>query len=117
MFFTEQNKLLINRRKCYIKQFTCSKKYDFPQKFTFGGSEVLDIKKEHIILGVVVQSDLKWQSQCQEMVRRPTSTTWAIRRMKALELHQDMFTPLQTNTRRVAQGTRYTEIQARTRTY
>ena len=33
---------------------------------------------------MVVQSDLKWQSQCQEMVRRATSTTWAIRRMKAL---------------------------------
>ena len=47
-------------------------------------SAVLDIKKERIIIGMVVQRDLKWQSQCQEMVRRATSTTWAIRRMKAL---------------------------------
>ena len=56
-------------------QFTRSKKYDFPPEFTIGGSDVLDVKKEHTILGVVVQSDLKWQSHCQEMVRRATSTT------------------------------------------
>ena len=31
--------------------------------------------------------------------------------------HQDMFTPIQTNTRRGAQGTRYAEIRARTGTY
>ena len=202
--FTEQNKLVINRRKCYVMQFTRSKKYDFPPEFTIGGSEVLDVKKEHTILGVVVQSDLKWQSQCQEMVRRATSTTWAIRRMKALGVsevkltefwksegrvhleyacpvwhssltaaqsrlldraqrvamaaitgrwepshtqqllelgldrlgprrdlicerfakrtarnsrHQDMFTPIETNTRRGAQGTRYAELRARTGTY
>ena len=202
--FTEKNKLVINRRKCYVMQFTRSKKYDFPPEFTIGGSDVLDVKKEHTILGVVVQSDLKWQSHCQEMVRRATSTTWAIRRMKALGVsevrltefwksegrvhleyacpvwhssltaaqsssldraqrvamaaitgrwapshtqqllelgldrlgarrtlickrfaertarnsrHQDMFTPIQTNTRRGARGTRYAEIRARTGTY
>ena len=42
------------------------------------------MKTEHIILGVIVQSDLKWLSQCQEMLRWSTSTIWAIRRMKAL---------------------------------
>ena len=82
--FTEKNKLLINRKKCYVMQFTRSRKYDFPPEFTIGGSQILDVKKEHVILGVIMQSDLKWQSQCQEMVRRATSTTWAIRRMKAL---------------------------------
>ena len=69
-------------------QFTRSKKYDFPPEFTIGGSEILDVKKEHTILRVVVQSDLKWQSHCQEMVRRATSTTWALRRMRALGVPQ-----------------------------
>ena len=188
---------------CYAV-YTLYKKYDFPPEFIIGGSEILDVKKEHTILGVIVQSDLKWQSQCQEMVRRATSSIWAIRRMKALGVsavkltefwksegrvhleyacpvwhssltaaqsssldraqrvamaaitgrwepshtlqlqqlgldrlgprrdriskrfaertarnsrHQDMFTPIQTNTRRGALGTRYAEIRARTGTY
>ena len=82
--FTENNKLVINRRKCFVMKFSRSRKYDFPPEFTIGGSEILEVKQEHRILGVVVQSDLRWQSQCEEMVRRATSTTWAIRRMKAL---------------------------------
>ena len=202
--FTENNKLVINRRKCFVMKFIRSRKHDFPPEFTIGGSQILEVKREHRILGLVVQDDLRWQSQCDEMVRRATSTVWAIRRMKALGVgeaslvqfwksegrvqleyacpvwhssltaaqsssldraqrvamaaitgrwepshtqqlldlgldrlgtrrdlickrfaertarnsrHQDMFTPIQTNTRRGAQGTRYAEIQARTGSY
>ena len=202
--FTEKNKLLINRKKCFVMKFTRSRKYDFPPEFTIGGSDILEVKTEHKILGVMVQSDGGWGSQCQEMVRRATSTTWAIRRMKALGVsevkltefwksegrvhleyacpvwhssltaaqsksldraqrvamaaitgrwlpshtqqlldlgldrlgprrdllckrfaertardsrHQDLFNPVQTNTRMGTQGTRYTEIRARTSTY
>ena len=86
--FTENNKLVINRRKCFVMKFSRSRKYDFPPEFTIGGSEILEVKQEHRILGVVVQSDLRWQSQCEEMVRRATSTTWAIRRMKALGVRE-----------------------------
>ena len=86
--FTENNKLIINRRKCFVMKFSRSRKYDFPPEFTIGGSATLDVKQELRILGVMVQSDLRWQSQCEEMVRRATSTTWAIRRMKALGVRE-----------------------------
>ena len=90
--FTEQNKLLINRKKCFVMQFTRSRKYDFPPEFTIGGSEILEVKRELRILGVMVQSDLGWSAQCQEMVRRATNCTWAIRRMKTLGVSQDKLT-------------------------
>ena len=48
----------------------------------------MDVKKKHIILGIIVQEDLMWQSQCKEMVKRATSTTWALRRMRALGVPQ-----------------------------
>ena len=86
--FTENNKLIINRRKCFVMKFSRSRKYDFPPEFTIGGSATLDVKQELRILGVMVQSDLRWQSQCEEMVRRATSTIWAIRRMKALGVRE-----------------------------
>ena len=57
--------------------------YDFPAEITIGGSEILEVKKEQTILGIKVQEDLKWQSQFDEMVKRATSITWALRRMRA----------------------------------
>ena len=65
-------------------KFSRSKNYDFPAELTIGGSDILEVKREHVILGIIVQEDLKWQSQCEEMVKRATSTTWALRRMRAL---------------------------------
>ena len=82
--FTENNKLVINKKKCFVMQFSRSKNYDFPPEFRIGGSEILQVRKEQRILGVIVQDSLKWDSQCQEMIRKATNTTWAIRRMKTL---------------------------------
>jgi hypothetical protein len=36
------------------------------------------------ILGVSVQSDLRWGAQCTEMVKRAGKTTWVLRRMRQL---------------------------------
>ena len=82
--FTQSNKLVINKKKCFVMKFSRSRKFDFPAEITIGGSDILEVKKVHRILGIMVQDDLKWQSQCEEMVRRATSTTWALRRMRAL---------------------------------
>ena len=71
-------------------QFNRSKKYDFPPEFTIGGSEVLEVKSELRILGVIVQNTLRWDSQCKEMVKKATRTTWAIRRMKVLGVQQSV---------------------------
>ena len=48
--FTQTNKLVIN-------------KLDFPAEITIGDSEILEVKKTYRILGIIVQDDLKWQSQ------------------------------------------------------
>ena len=82
--FTQSNKLVINKKKCFVMKFSRSRKLDFPAEITIGGSDILEVKKVHRILGIMVQDDLKWQTQCEEMVRRATSTTWALRRMRAL---------------------------------
>ena len=87
--FTQNNKLVINKRKCFVLQFSRSKNYDFPPEFTIGGSNVLDVKREHRILGVIVQDSLRWESQCQEMIKKATGITWAIRRMKSLGVSED----------------------------
>ena len=86
--FTLSNKLVINRKKCFVMKFSRSRKYDFPPELTIGGSDILQVKTQHRILGVIVQDDLRWQSQCNEMVSRATRCTWAIRRMRAMGVPQ-----------------------------
>ena len=65
-------------------QFSRSKKYDFPVEYTIGNSDILEEKKTSKILGIKVQSDLRWGSQVEQMIARASKTTWVIRRMKAL---------------------------------
>ena len=86
--FTIQNKLIINSSKCFVMYFSRSKKYAFPPEFSIGNAQVLEVKKVHRILGVLVQDDLRWQSQVEEMVKRATKTTWVLRRMRALGVDQ-----------------------------
>ena len=43
--FTLRNKLVINKRKCFVMQFSRSKNYDFPPEFTIGGSDLLEVKR------------------------------------------------------------------------
>jgi hypothetical protein len=88
--FTQTNKLVINQKKCFVMKFSRSRKYDFPTEFSIGKSSTLEVKSELKILGVIVQSSLKWDSQCTEMVRRATNCTWVIRRMKSLGVRQSL---------------------------
>ena len=49
-----------------------------------GNSETLEVKKEHRILGIIIQDNLCWSFQVQQMVSKATRTTWVLRRMRAL---------------------------------
>jgi hypothetical protein len=86
--FTEANGFVINSGKCYVMLFSRSTKYDFPPEFSVGGPGLLEEVKCIRILGIQVQSDLRWTAQVQQMVARATKTTWALRRMKELGVDQ-----------------------------
>ena len=82
--WTIDNKLRVNSAKCFLMQFSRSRKYDFPLDFTIGGSEILEEKKTMKILGIQIQADLKWEAQILQMVSRASKTSWVLRRMRAL---------------------------------
>ena len=79
-----KNKFLVNTKKCYVMQFSRSRTYDFPVEYTIGESEMLEEKKTVKILGIQVQSDLRWQSQVTQMITRASKTTRIIRMMRVL---------------------------------
>ena len=82
--FTVKNKLVINTKKCFVMLFTRSTKYSFPPEFTINNHDILEVKKEHRKLGIILQDDLRWNSQVEQMVGKATKTTWVLRRMRAL---------------------------------
>ena len=82
--FVTENKFVISKKKCYTMVFTRSRNYDFPPEFSLGDSEFLAEKEETTILGIKVQSSLRWESQVQHMVAKASKTVWTLRRMKAL---------------------------------
>ena len=69
--------------------FNRSRTLSFPPEYVIGSSDILTVKKTLRILGVLVQDDLGWKSQVNEMVRRASKTTWVLRRMKAMGVNQD----------------------------
>ena len=65
-------------------QFSRSKKYDFPLEYKIGNSDILEEKKTTKILGIQIQSDIRWGNQIDQMIKRASKTTWVIRRMREL---------------------------------
>ena len=65
-------------------KFSRSRKYDFPMEFTIGSPQVLEERTTLKILGVQVQSNLRWDEQVNQMVSRASRTCWVLRRMRAL---------------------------------
>ena len=87
--FLAQNKLLANARKCKTMKFNFSKKHDFPLE-VYMGQEVLEEVTEMKILGVIISSDLKWQSNTDYIVKKAMSTIWLIRRMKQMGVSESL---------------------------
>ena len=82
--WTITNKLPINRKKCLTMKCSRSRKYDFPMEYTIGSSQILEERTTLQILGVQVQSNLRWDEQVNQMVTRASRTCWVLRRLRAL---------------------------------
>ena len=67
-----------------VMVFNNAKNYTFNPEFRMGDSETLSVKKELKILGVMVQNDLKWDSQVKQMVGKASAKIWLLRRMKLM---------------------------------
>ena len=65
-------------------KFSRSHKYDFPTEYTIGSPQVLEERTTLQILGIQVQSNLRWDQQVNQMVTRASKTCWVLRRMRAL---------------------------------
>ena len=58
--FIKKNRMVINRSKTNILNFTKSRKWDFPPEVTFSNGKLSQTKSETKLVGVIVSAGLKW---------------------------------------------------------
>ena len=60
--FTMNNQMKINPQKSKVMIFNKSRKYDFPPEFHFRDGNILECLEETRLLGILLSSSLKWDS-------------------------------------------------------
>ena len=78
----------IKAAKSKIMVFNFSKKWDFPPEYLFSDKQMLEVVREDKLLGINIQSDLKWHSNTNMICRRAMSRMWLLRRMKSLKIEE-----------------------------
>ena len=79
--FTEQNQMIINKKKTNVISFTKSRKWDFPPEVTFSDGSQIECKSETKLLGVVVSHDLRWFKNTAYICSKAREKLWILRRM------------------------------------
>ena len=80
---TKKNNFVLNKKKTFIMSFNFSRGYAFPPEF-YAEKEILEVKPVLKILGVMIQSNLKWDAQIEHITKKASKTIWRLRRMKQL---------------------------------
>ena len=76
---TTDNNFVINTKKTNIMICNNSRKHAFAPEFKVGNSEVLQVKDTLKILGVMIQANLKWEAQVEQMSRKASKKIWLLR--------------------------------------
>ena len=96
--FAENKQMKINAKKTTVMKFCMSKTKSFPVEIEVDGN-FLEVKKEIKILGVIVKTNLKWDSNTEFICKKAYKKIWILRRMKCLGL--DTFTLVEYYTKEV----------------
>ena len=78
-----RNQMVLNPKKTKLILFNPAKSYDFMPSFRINHDEI-ELVEESKLLGLVIRSDLSWQSNTEHMIRRCNSKLWILRRLKRL---------------------------------
>jgi len=89
---TKEKNFVTNKKKTFVMSFNNSRKHAFPPEFKLEGNELLTVRSELKILGIMVQNDLKWDSQVKQMIEKATKKIWLLRRMKQLKVDERTIT-------------------------
>ena len=81
--YCAENDMEVNGEKTKVMIFNRCRKYDYLPKLNIDGQE-LDVVEVQKLLGVIIQSNLKWHSNTAAMCSKGFARLWLLRRLKTL---------------------------------
>ena len=87
--FTILNKMK-NEDKSKVMIFSKSRKFDFPPELCFKDGELLECLEETKLLGIQLQSSLKWNANTLAIYTKAMSKMWLLRQMNGLKLEASL---------------------------
>ena len=82
--YCEENDMKLNTDKTKVAIFNTGRKFDFMPRLSADGSTHLEVVEEFKLLGIVFQSNLKWQANTDMMCKKGYARLWMLRRLKGL---------------------------------
>ena len=82
--YTFTHKMKINQDKSKVMLFNSSKKYDFNPQLSLQSGANLLVVESYQLLGVIIQSNLKWDQNTDFICSKAFDRMWMIRRLKLL---------------------------------
>ena len=82
--YTNTHKMKVNSEKSKVMLFNSAKKYDFMPKLSLDPKTDLIVVESCKLLGVVLQSNLKWNENTDYICSRAYDRIWMLRRLKNL---------------------------------
>ena len=62
--------------------FNTSRVYDFMPKVTFDGYNYLEVVEEMKLLGIIIQSNMKWHANTQNLCKKGYTRLWMLRNLQ-----------------------------------
>ena len=79
--YAEETGMAINYEKSKVMIFNRSRIYDFMPNLKISNNE-LEVVEEAKLLGVIIRSDLKWNSHVKYICKKSYISLWMVRRLK-----------------------------------
>ena len=86
--YAEQHEMKVNKEKTKIMIFNTAKKSDCLPSLSIGESRDLEVVESMKLLGVIIQSDMKWGQNTDFICKKGFSRLWMLRRLKGLGASQ-----------------------------
>ena len=80
--YAKENKMVINESKTKVMIFNPARKIDILPQIEISEGNYIEVVEETKLLGLIVRSDLKWQSNTENIVKKSYMRMWILRNLK-----------------------------------
>jgi hypothetical protein len=82
--YCRENDMKLNTDKTKVAIFNTGRNYDFTPRLSADGISNLEVVEEFKLLGIIFQSNLRWQANTDMMCKKAYARLWMLRRLKGL---------------------------------